>query len=522
MFKKRICFFLFILISNVALFANNISVSNISITGQNTAAGANNPANYTFVKFDLSWENSWRNSSGTSNWDAAWVFVKYRVGGGDWQHARLHGSGHQAPAGSSIDVGLLTPGSAFNFNTNPGIGAFVYRSANGSDTFSPSNIQLRWNYGSNGVSDNAVMEIKVFAIEMVYVPQGPFYLGDGGNAYGGFYNPPGTSTPYQILSENTDIIVGNTSGNLYYNVASPCGDQTGTIPASFPKGFNAIYGMKYEVTQAQYVDFLNTLTLAQQTNRIGSSPNATAGTGALDASNTYRNGIDIQTSSVGTTPAIFACNLNGNATYNEANDGQWLACNFLSWADLAAYLHWSGLRPMSELEFEKVCRGSSFPIPGEYAWGSTTITQSANITNGGASNESCSTSNANAVYSYFGPVPGPMRVGVFANSSSTREQAGAGFYGMMELSGNNWERCVTVGNAAGRSFAGSHGNGILSGSGYATFSDWPGVDATGSGFRGCLWSGNTSDLSVSDRGFAANTISYPYYNYGGRGVRTAP
>ena len=58
--------------------ANNISVTNVSLTGQNTAD------NYTFVRFDISWENSWRTSSAPANWDAAWIFVKYRVGNGNW------------------------------------------------------------------------------------------------------------------------------------------------------------------------------------------------------------------------------------------------------------------------------------------------------------------------------------------------------------------------------------------------------------------------------------------------------
>jgi sensor domain CHASE-containing protein len=63
------------LLSNAA--ANNIQISNTKLTGQNTAEG------YTLVQFDLSWENSRRindlNDDGVTNWDAAWVFVKYRM-----------------------------------------------------------------------------------------------------------------------------------------------------------------------------------------------------------------------------------------------------------------------------------------------------------------------------------------------------------------------------------------------------------------------------------------------------------
>jgi formylglycine-generating enzyme required for sulfatase activity len=42
--------------------------------------------------------------------------------------------------------------------------------------------------------------------------------------------------------------------------------------------------------------------------------------------------------------------------------------NILSWFDVAAYLDWAALRPMTELEFEKVCRGPENRIAGEYAW----------------------------------------------------------------------------------------------------------------------------------------------------------
>ena len=63
------------------------------------------------MQFDLSWDNSWRTSSGsTNNWDAAWVFIKYRVASGPWQHAKLNATGNSKGTGltiPSIQVGLL-------------------------------------------------------------------------------------------------------------------------------------------------------------------------------------------------------------------------------------------------------------------------------------------------------------------------------------------------------------------------------------------------------------------------------
>ena len=75
-----------------------------------------------------------------------------------------------------------------------------------------------------------------------------------------------------------------------------------------------------------------------------------------------------------------------------------MACNWLSWADVAAYLDWSGLRPMTELEFEKACRGPNAPVAGEYAWGSNAgLVQATSIVNGGLSNEVPGNTDANCV-----------------------------------------------------------------------------------------------------------------------------
>ena len=40
------------------------------------------------IRLDLSWENSWRSSSGPANRDAVWLFAKFRSGAaGAWRHA---------------------------------------------------------------------------------------------------------------------------------------------------------------------------------------------------------------------------------------------------------------------------------------------------------------------------------------------------------------------------------------------------------------------------------------------------
>jgi len=540
---------LLMLVTSVSLKANNISVSNITLTGRDVSAGVNNAANFSMVQFNLSWENSWRKSGQQANWDAAWVFVKYRRYGGTWQHAWLNNTGHTAASGSTIDVGLLTPGSAFNASTNPGLGAFVYRSSVGSGSNSFTNMQLRWNYGAQSIPDTAVVDIQVFAIEMVYVPQGSFYLGSGGTESGSFTDgswTSGATIPFQITSEAA-LGIDDASGKLWgtstsgnNSIGNNASDPEATLSASYPKGYAAAYCMKYEITQGQYRDFLNALTYDQQASRTAAAPSSAPGTAAL--SNTDRNGLDIQISGNATslTPALYACNLDGDGSYDEAEDGIWIACNFLSWMDGCAYLDWSGLRPMTELEFEKVCRGNQTPVADENAWGNSGATAVTSISNDGFNSETFSNAGANANFNTT--LSGPMRVGAFANASSTRTLSGATYYGIMEMSSNLSERVVSLGNEAGRSFTGIHGDGNLFTDGSSNVDFWPGIngnsttsaanaafggttgvtEAAGSGYRGGAFTSDISRLRISQRSFAVLTIISRSSPNGMRGVRSAP
>ena len=534
MYVQKITLLLILCIIQKSL-ANNIQLSNISITGQNTSS------DFTMVQFDLTWENSWRISTGPSNWDAAWVFVKYRVGSGPWLHAFLNETGHITGTGTAVTItsGLNNTADAFNTTTNPAMGAFVHRSGDGTGTFTQTGLQLRWNYGANGIAGGQAVDIKVFAVEMVYVPGGSFNVGDGSTtSFQGQFSNGSTNTPLTIITENALTLGGTTNGNLANNnntgVATADdfnNTTTQTLPAAFPKGFNAFYCMKYEISQGQYRDFLNVLAYTQQVNRTASAPNSAAGTGALSNANASRNGLDIQTPGNATTfvPAVYGSNLNGNGTYNESVDGENIACNFLSWMDGAAFADWASLRPMTELEFEKACRGTLTPVTNEYAWGTTSITGATGISNTGANNEVASNAGANAVFNNNASVQAPLRVGSFATASSTREQAGASYYGIMDLSGNLWERTVSVGNATGRNFtAPIHGNGLLTSDGFCDNSTWAGFvtdkvsGATGSGVRGGAWDNSSIFLRASDRFGASFVVSIRDYRYGFRAVPSVP
>ncbi len=184
---------------------------------------------------------------------------------------------------------------------------------------------------------------------------------------------------------------------------------------------------------------------------------------------------------------------------------------------------------MTELEFEKACRGDQTAMADEYAWGSTSITEATTISGTEDGTETITDAGANANYinnAFTGGDAGngPLRCGIFATATSTRAEAGAGYYGIMELSGSLWERSITIGNADGRTFTGDHGDGALETNGNATVAlSWPSSGtASGVGFRGGSWYDIAAHLRVSDRINAAVTSSVRLYNFGFRCVRSSP
>ena len=507
--------------------ANNIAVTNVALAGQNTSAGVNNAANFTYIEFDLSWENSWRTSSSPNNWDAAWVFVKFKtVGGSTWNHVYLAPSGHNSSGtGTSytVQVGLVDEGSVHNAGTNPAVGAFIYRSGTGTGTFSALDIRLKWFYRDNNVGDNDIIDVDVYAVEMVYVPDGTFWLGNNVNSTNvskPFYKyvSPGAHTNFDVTSESPIPCQFGNAGSASYLIVQdfPSSNNTFNLPSGFPKGFKGFYCMKYEGSQQQWVDFLNTLTTAQQTNL-----SQTGGT---------RTGISGPVSGVFSTTLPFAPKQGNN------------------WPDVAAYLDWAGLRVMTELEFEKACRGTASVVTDEYAWGNTNITQhGGTLTNAGLTSEVSSVSTANTVL-FQNNSNNPsfqIRSGSFAKSATSRQDAGASFYGIMDMTGNGYETTAWIVNSstqAAPTYTGLHGNGALTASGYADVTLWPGLSSGAvvsndmTGIRGGSWNnyaGKVQNGCVADRQLCTitetpflNRDSYVqfYYNWwrGVRGVHTKP
>lgn len=479
------------------LFANNVSISDASLVDQNT------DDDYVMIQFSLSWENSWRNSI---NWDACWIFVKYRdMYANEWKHVYLSATPGDHNTGSQ--------GTAATINQDDKYGVFFNRSANGEGTFSSTDIKLRWNYGENEIPDEIstmVSDIKVLAIEMVYVPEGEFYAG--------LYGISSTTcalagAPYgwNINSESAITTTASVNDGYYYVSGGGSGEDASgsifTIPAEFPKGYMAFYSMKYEITQEQYVDYLN-LSGIGIVGKIGE----------LVFGGAARNGI-YRISNKYDKPQ-YVCNLDNDANYNESNDGQNIACNFIDSVNCYRYANWACLRPMSELEYEKACKGPVTQIV-QYAFGNGKIS-AFSLVNPNTENEQPFNSDANCNDSWSNGINGPMRVGCFATSGSNRTESGASYYGIMELTGNLYEGCITLGNSWGRNFIGNHGTGGLN-------DIWNLNACLGNrgGSINCTDAGPYSLISklrllVYDRIYISRTRSYYLYMEGLRCVRTAP
>jgi len=489
------------------------------------------------VTFDLAWDHSWRaaweepqerhGGRGVlrlENWDAAWVFVKFRKPGGDgYSHATLstNASDHKVPGGTKLDVGLTDDGKR-------GLGTFIYRDAPGHGANDWKGVSLRWLHKADGVEDPGAVDIKVLGLQMVYVPECAFWAGDGMKAnVRAQFSAGDTTEPFRIASEDALALGGegrNSLGNRDGLGVRMADDFTSvvtqTLPARFPKGFAGFYCMRHEITQGQYVDFLNTLSYEEQRRLTRGKPDAAAGTLIAGEASRWRNAVRIAVPgmpssmqevsrrdsvirSVGKpTPAVYATDT-PYVAYGAGHSHQITVTGgpHQPAVNGVFYAAWAGLRPMTELEYEKACRGPLKPVPGEFAWGTDQVAGTNNpnpprdgyaLRNAGKPDEyvvwegdngpdatrgnaawggTMSQAAADGLYA-VNAINGPLRVGAFVTPESGRVAAGASYWGILDLTGNLWEELIVVGNLPGpwdvqqnrkhgRRFAGTHGDGTL-------------------------------------------------------------
>ncbi len=297
---------------------NYMLVQNVMLTGINTSAGTAQ------VQFDINWGNAWKDSI---NWDAAWVFMKYKNAAGEWKHAKINATGYDHGQGTN---NIIQP-------TADKMGAFVRLADYGQTNFSVDGMQLQWNYGIDGVINPSNLELKVFAIEMVNIPNGPFTFCDGER-----YKLGGLNYSYSVINQRmTPTICVQEQDEWTYESFSDTirikGDAGLDINSdgivdhpNYPTGYNAFYIFKYEMSNQQYADFLNCLNNTQQ--NIWGLPSGYSSLSFFDGK-------------------YYASSPNG------AFSAGWQVSQLM----LTAYADWSGLRPLSILEYSKALWGSKVP-----------------------------------------------------------------------------------------------------------------------------------------------------------------
>ena len=485
--KLTSCLVSFVVVSSLVSTTNSYGNDlRITSTTFNQVVGVNASS----ITFQLSWKNSWRTvvNVAPNNWDAAWVFIKYRACGSapgvEWSHAGIstvlanHTLGTLEPTTTTQSANDPTipaiDGSAGTLaGSNKGI--MLQRNAVGVyAAAAATGVTLRMTDDFGALTNK--YDIKVFGIEMVFIPTGQFLLGDGctydlwnnNTTFVDSVNSAGTIISWNaklILSESAVTTHSHPTGpqpanntNFIWGIAG--GTEGIPLAATFPKGYRSFYIMKYEITQDQYAQFLNTL------------PNNTATSLFPGCYNVRRN----QLNNTGVAPNLYAS--------SRPNRAQ----NYLFWHHIAAYMDWAACRPLSEMEYEKACRG---PLPAtcsQYAWGTNVIDPNNGLNHAliisttvpsedgtetilGLNGIPYTPYIANCAWSqtdYVGngamvggdAYSGPVRVGIFATNASTQVQSGATYYGVMEMTGNVEEWYVGVSAYPTTAFSGIQGSAL--------------------------------------------------------------
>lgn len=444
---KTLLSIIFSVLLSASLFANDVKIDGLSFDAASRT-----------LTFTVDWKNAWNYKNGDFS-DAIWLFVKFHPqnGNGEWIH-------------SDIETGSASgDGNSQLANDKKGLFVFLDPTVDfsGNTSAIPVSVVLHPKIDSYLNPD-----IQVFAIEMVRIPDGSFYVGDGrplardnyftdAASYTGILDA--VSPPYFMSSEGSISTIDNTG---IRTVNAEGIDLPTIILASFPKGTSAFYIMKYEVSQSQFIAMANTLPLRWRDL-------FPLGFISGDATPTARNGVrsEIDASS---GLKVFSCDLNNNGIPNEENDGTALPFNYTTdgFPFVAMlYLDWACLRPMSVFEFEKAARGILNPVAHEMAWGNSTLNQilfSTDVINIGKEDEQLSSPDLAGKY-----LSGSMiRCGGLATglTNPTRTNTSSSYYGVHDLSGNLLE--ITIFPGTKGAFSNSdHGDGnVINILGFGTIS----------------------------------------------------
>ncbi|MBK7869770.1 MAG: SUMF1/EgtB/PvdO family nonheme iron enzyme [Saprospiraceae bacterium] len=382
----------------------------------------------------LSWDNAWHN---TKNHDAVWLYFRNNHPLGGSLVVKVAPSGHQIVHNPNNVQGRIRV-------SEDGMGVFIEPSAAHRGRVQWT-VEIALDAASVRATRSRENVFSAYGVEMVYIPEGSFALGDlseRGLQYSALFRSDDSGKPedfFQITAENQVIEIGAKKGNLNYQAGQYRGDGKGTIPAAFPKGHQAFYIMKYELTQGEYASFLN----AQDTLRANAHRNDRE-------RNYYQKKGTIR--------------FENNDFVTEIPNRP---CNFITWDDAMSVADWAGLRPMTELEFEKACRGTAKPVNRQYPW---------------------ITTSKNALQRIVAPDYNLTLLNGLTEAQlndNNLENFGASYYWVMDLAGSLWERAVTIGDETGRAFTGTHGDGALDNNGNANVSGWPsGIETSGYGYRG--------------------------------------
>jgi hypothetical protein len=428
---KSIAIFFSIFLFGSTIWANGVSISNLTY----------NENDHT-LSFDMTVADQFRYQLASEWRTEIRVFAKYKnANGSTYETLYFNESGHSI---TSISNGFsVTYENTGHRVTENNINYWMGIRINPNINYEPSDtLNLTLAIGDNMTLLNP--DIKVFTTEMIranYLTDDQWYLGDaispnrwhaGDDTLAAFFCDD--FGPFDTID------IGNGPNDI--NTLLP----GGSLPANFTGRvlIPPVSMMRYNISQEQYVDFLNCLTRIQQNERTMIDLSGTTSPAQFVMTNytgqvPSRNGISCPTN-IGTGPIEFFCDLNMNGIGNEVDDGQNIACNHLSVNDMLAYLDWAGLRPINEFHYEWLCRGENIPVPGEYAWGSTDLNSVGGVLNSGRSDE------RNSLLGVDGPNINinVRRVGIAAGDSTTRIQAGATTWGHMDMSGNGAEivRCL--------------------------------------------------------------------------------